>query len=61
MLRSEEKTWSAEKLLSCSDKPIVQWQKVLGWLGWKNGGPPSQLFYDGNLSNKPLQIANCLN
>ena len=60
-LRLEEQVWQKEKLQNCSEKPGEQWQQVLGWLGWKNGGSPSQLFFNGKLINKPLEIANCLN
>ena len=38
-----------------------QWHYVMGWLGWKNCGSPSQLFYGGRLINKPIEIANIQN
>ena len=31
------------------------------WLGWNSGGPPSQLVINGELKNKPKEMADCMN
>ena len=61
ILKNEKSDWQREKLKSCSGKPNEQWQCVLSWLGWKACMSPSQLFYEGKLLTKPLEIADCLN
>ena len=61
LLRSEEKNWQQNKLISCSGKASEQWQYVMKWLGWKSCGSPSQLFYNGRLITKPSELADCQN
>ena len=60
-LKVEKKNWQQEKLLQCVGRPGDQWQHVLGWFGWKNCSSPSQLFYNGKLISKPLEVANSQN
>ena len=60
-LRSEEANWQSSKLQNSSKNPAEQWRNILGWLGWKNSGAPTQLFYEGKLLSKPVDIANCQN
>ena len=60
-LKSEENSWQKSKLSHLSGNPAEQWSNVLGWLGWKNSCSPTQLFYEGKLYNRPLDIANCQN
>ena len=60
-LKLEKKSWQQEQLYSCAGSPGLQWNYALGWLGLKSSGSPSQLFYNGKLINKPLEIADCLN
>ena len=61
LLRSEEKNWQQNKLISCSGKASEQWQYVMKWLGWKSCATPSQLFYNGRLITKPSELADCQN
>ena len=37
------------------------WKTVKNWLGWKNSGPPSQLFYEGRVITKPAGLASSMN
>ena len=37
------------------------WRNVKGWMGWKNSGPPTQLFYGGQIINSPENLANTMN
>ena len=37
------------------------WKSVKSWLGWKNTGPPTQLFSEGNLVTRPAAIASSMN
>lgn len=60
-LRIEENSWRKSKLSNLCKNPAEQWKNVSGWLGWKSSGSPTQLFYDGKLYSKPLDIANCQN
>ena len=60
-LRLEESSWRKSKLSRIPNNPAQQWSTILGWLGWRNYGSPTQLFYDGKLYSKPLDIANCQN
>ena len=60
-LRTDEKKWHQEKLNKFAGSSSEQWHHVMGWLGWKNCGSPSQLFYGGRLINKPIEIANIQN
>ena len=58
-IRQDQKNWHQEKLNSCANNSSGQWQHVLGCLGWKSYGSPTQLFHEGRLINKPLEIADC--
>ena len=60
-LRSEEANWKKSRLQNYSNNPAEQWRNVLDWLGWKTSGSPTQLFHDGKLISKPLDIADCQN
>ena len=61
ILKQEKSNWQRTKLSLCDGCPSQQWQHALGWLGWKGSGSPSQLFYDGKIINKPLEMADCMN
>ena len=37
------------------------WKTVKNWLGWKSGGPPTQLVVDGELKSKPKDLSKCMN
>ena len=44
-----------------SNDSARQWQQTLSWLNWKSVSTPIQLFYQGSILNKPVDIANCMN
>ena len=37
------------------------WSAVKRILNWEGGGPPSQLFYQGKMMNKPAAVASAIN
>ena len=37
------------------------WRTVKNWLGWKSGGPPTQLVINGELKSKPRDLSKCMN
>ena len=41
--RADKKRWEEQRLDNTND----MWKTVKGRLGWKNSGPPTQLFYEG--------------
>ena len=61
-LRKEKVNWKQEQLEACKDDSGLQWKNILGWLKWKpSGGPPTQVFCNGTIENKPKRITNCMN
>ena len=60
-LRVEKLNWQKKKLHDCSNDPSRQWQNTLSWFNWKSVSTPTQLYYQGKLFNKPVDIANCQN
>ena len=36
-------------------------QELEGWMGWKNSGPPTRLFYDGKIVNSTKGLASAMN
>ena len=61
ILKTEKRTWQTEKLKEASGDINKTWSKVKSWLGWSSGGPPTQLFENGLLLNKPSSLAKCMN
>ena len=59
--RKEKQLWEEGKLNSAENTPSILWQNIKGWLNWKNSGPPSQLFYLGEVINSPAQLACTMN
>ena len=57
----EKLNWQKKKLRDCSNDPSRQLQNTLSWLNWKSVSTPTQLYYQGKLFNKPVDIANCQN
>ena len=56
----EKRQWQTRRLEACSNTSVT-WRTVKGWLGWRGGGPPTQLVVDGELKNKPKDLARCMN
>ena len=58
--RTEESNWEKEQLDHLSNDPTNLWRNVKGWMGWKNTGPPTQLFVE-KMITKPREIASTMN
>ena len=60
LLKHEKRSWESRRLDSCSSTSDI-WKTVKNWLGWRTGGPPTQLVINGELKNKPKELADCMN
>ena len=60
-LKFEERNWQKGKLEECGEDSSKTWKNVKGILNWKSSGSPNQLFYRGELINKPQAIAEAQN
>ena len=56
-----KKIWDTLQLDHLSNSLTDQWRNIKGWMGWKNSGPPTQLFYDGKIVNSPKGLASAIN
>ena len=54
--RAVKKNWEDQKLDSGD-----MWKTVKSLLGWKNTGPPTQLFYEGRIVTRPAGLASSMN
>ena len=59
-LKKEKTQWQANRMEMCSNTSDT-WKTVKNWLGWKSGGPPTQLVVDGELKSKPKDLSKCMN
>ena len=59
-LRGEKNKWEKDQLNHLSNDSTNLWRNVKSWLGWKNSGPPTQLFINKIIS-KPKEIADSMN
>ena len=50
-----------DKLCSKDNSPADIWKTVKQILNWEGGGPPSQLFHNGRMLNKPAAVAAAIN
>ena len=55
--RADKKLWEETKLENSDN----MWKSVKSWLGWKNSGSPTQLFYEGRMVTRPAAIASSMN
>ena len=55
--RSDKKEWEEKKLEKSDD----MWRTVKNWLGWKNSGPPTKLFHNGEIVTRPASLASSMN
>ena len=60
-LRQDLASWRRRKLSSTVNSPSAVWSAVKRILNWEGGGPPTQLFYQGNMLNKPAAVAAATN
>ena len=61
LIKRDKKTWEAQQLDSFSSDATNMWRNVKGWMGWKNSGPPTQLFSRGKIVNSPSGLATEMN
>ena len=60
-IKRAKKAWETSQLDSFSNNATNLWRNVKGWMGWKNSGPPTQLFYEGKMVTSPLELAKTMN
>ena len=60
-MRAEKKSWEKQKLDKAQHSSSTLWQNVKSWLNWGNSGPPSKLFNNGIIVNKPARVATIMN
>ena len=51
--KSDEKVWETSQLDHLSNNLTDLWRNLKGWMGWKNSGPPTQLFHEGRMIKSP--------
>ena len=60
ILKKEKSVWQASRMENCATTSDI-WKTVKNWLGWKTGGPPTQLVVNGELLNKPKELSKSMN
>ena len=60
-LRRDLVTYRREKLCSVDNSPADVWRTVKQILNWDGGGSPSQLFYQGRMLTRPVEVAGGIN
>ena len=63
LLRNEKRNWQRNKFIECEDEKDSKqiWKNIKSWLNWTSSGAPTQLFYEGQLENRPCRLAYCMN
>ena len=59
--RKDKRTWETAQLDHLGNTSAGLWRNLKGWLGWKNTGPPTKLFYQGRLVTSPQGLADTMN
>ena len=59
-LKREKLQYQTRRLEACLTTSDT-WRMVKSWLGWKCGGPPTQLVVNGELKSKPRELSKCMN
>ena len=60
-LKHEKLKNQREKINECKNNSKDIWKNIKQFLQWSSGGPPTQLFHNGNLSTKPSDISKIMN
>ena len=60
-MRLEKKNWEKSKLDSTHHSSSALWKNIKSWLSWGDSGPPSKLFHNGTIVNKPARVATIMN
>ena len=61
ILKKEKEVWKSKRLENCSENTTQTWRSIKSFLGWNSGGPPTQLIVNGELKNKPYELATAMN
>ena len=61
MIRSDKRAWEKGKLDHLANNSTDLWKNIKGILNWNTNGPPTQLFHQGQMISKPLELAQCMN
>ena len=61
MIKSDKCSWEKLKLDNIANNPGNLWRNVKEIINWKTNGPPTQLFHEGRMISKPLELAQCMN
>ena len=61
LLKSDKKNWEKAHLDHVSNSDSDLWKNLKDLVQWKNGGPPSQLFHNGELHSSPKRLAKMMN
>ena len=59
--RKDKKSWETGQLDHLGNTSAKLWRNLKGWLGWKNSGPPTKLFYQGRMVTSPQGLADTMN
>ena len=60
-IREDKKNWEAKRFDDEGNSSNDVWKSVKGWLGWNSGGTPSQLFSEGIIVTRPVELATSMN
>ena len=60
-MRKDRASWEKNQIGNLQNSTTDLWRNVKGWMGWKNSGPPTQLFYKGEMVSTPQGLANSMN
>ena len=63
ILKNEKRNWQRLKFIKCEEENNSKqiWKNIKSWLNWTTSGAPTQLFYNGQLENRPSSLATCMN
>ena len=61
LIKRDKKAWETQQLDGFRNDASKLWRNVKGWMGWKNSGPPTQLFTGGKIVTSPTGLASVMN
>ena len=61
MVRKEKEAWKRRKVEGCQANSSSCWKNVMGWLGWRSSGSPTQLYSGARVETSPQRMANIMN
>ena len=61
MIKSDKRSWEKLKLDHMANNSGNLWRNIKEIMNWQTNGPPTQLFYEGRMIRKPLELAKCMN